>query len=79
MSATLIVSTVATHQVLSRFEVIEKVPIVGAFAGETELVAGTAWTFGFVLPKAEGDITRGVALGMIISGANKVLQKYLPK
>jgi hypothetical protein len=77
-----LVAAAATSVVLMRYQPIERyvpVAMVANNAGLVEVALGLAGYYGAgkFMSSWSGELGKGIAAGMVISGANKLVAKYL--
>ena len=58
---------------------VERVPMVGKWAAEVETAAGAAMAYGILVKKVDNQYLQALAEAMIIDGAVKLVDKYVPK
>lgn len=73
--------TAASVVVLQKVKPIEMIPVgfVKNNAAIFELGLGIVGTYGIMVKKTENPVLKGIAHGMVISGALKVIDKYVMK
>lgn len=58
---------------------IERIPMIGKYAPIVELATGSALAYGIMVKKATNPYVKSIAEAMIIDGALKAIDQYIPK